>query len=109
MDDTYYNFTCVSKANDTLDIQSDVLKIKTSGNRPIFIFLVSAFMCVALSAQMCGLELIRLGLSLRGDEKITSAIRPDVFAIRARGVCGEWAGFIQGKGGLRVKMRVKLQ
>ena len=46
---------------------------------------------------------------MRGDEKITSAIRPDVFAIRA-GVCvGEWAGFIQGKGGLRVKMRVKLQ
>ena len=59
-------------------------------------------MCVALSAQMCGLELIRLGLSLRRDGKITSAIRPDVFAIRAEGVCGvcgEWAGFIQGKGG----------
>ena len=45
-------------------------------------------MCVALSAQMCGLELIRLGLSLRGDGKITSAIRPDVFAIRAEG--GVW-------------------
>ena len=45
-------------------------------------------MCVALSAQMCGLELIRLGLSLRGDGKITSAIRPDVFAIRAGCVWG---------------------
>ena len=65
-------------------------------------------MCVALSGQMCGLELIRLGLSLRGDEKITSAIRPDVFAIRAGGVCGEWAGFIQGKGGSQSKDEGKI-
>ena len=66
-------------------------------------------MCVALSGQMCGLELIRLGLSLRGDAKITSAIRPDVFAIRA-GVCvGSGLGLSREKGGLRVKMRVKLQ
>ena len=56
-------------------------------------------MCVALSGQMCGLELIRVGVEFAGDEKITSAIRPDVFAIRAEGVGGEWAGFIQGKGG----------
>ena len=100
MDDTYYNFTCVSTANDTLDIQSDVLKIEVSGNRPIFIFLVSAFMCVALSGQMCGLELIRVGLSLRGDAKITSAIRPDVFAIRAGGVCGGVGWVYPGKRGV---------
>ena len=43
-------------------------------------------MCVSLSGQMCGLELIRVGVEFAGDEKITSAIRPDVFAIWARGV-----------------------
>ena len=60
-------------------------------------------MCVHLLAQMCGLELIRArGLSLRGDEKITSAIRPDVFAIRAEGVCA-CVGRALGERGVALK------
>ena len=64
-----------------LDIERDVLKI--------YSYFMYRQICVGLLGQMCGLELIRAGLSLRGDEKITSAIRqPDVFAIREEGGAG---------------------
>ena len=49
----YHKFTCVSKTNDTLDIESDVLKTEIFEYWPTFIFHVSACMYVSASWVRC--------------------------------------------------------